>query len=77
MRRRITWQAFQRPIALLVPPSRRSLTNAVLLMGAYMILKMDFDDAAAIMGRFAELQEWVVPYRDVTPGVGCSGCSKS
>ncbi len=61
-------RACQRPIALLVPPSRRSLTNAVLLMGAYMILKMDFDDAAAIMDKFADLQEWVVPYKDVTPG---------
>jgi cell division cycle 14 len=57
-----------KPVALYCSSESRELTNAVFLMGAYMITKLAFDDIAAVADKFRAALPLLTPYRDVTPG---------
>jgi hypothetical protein len=54
-------------IALLTSCDCKDLTNAVFLMGSYMIMKMGWD-LRRVTDSFKALLPMVVSYRDVTPG---------
>ena len=56
-------------IVYCVGAGRRALTNAVFLMGAYMILKLDMS-TETVAGAFSWLdQSMIEPFRDVTYSV--------
>jgi cell division cycle 14 len=56
-----------RQVAVISRPDPRSLTNAVFLVGAYLIMCLDFSFDATIAA-CSDVLRLVVPYRDVSPG---------
>ena len=56
------------PVALLSKMDPKSITNAVFLMGSYMIMRKDAS-VEQVMDNFEQMNNLIVSYRDVTPGV--------
>ncbi len=54
-------------IALLTPSDRRTVTNHVFLMGAYMIMKLNCE-LEIILQNFDSIMQLTLPFRDVSPG---------
>ena len=56
-----------RSIALATQSDEKTLTNAVFLVGAYMIIRLDYKPFE-VQSRFEYLQEELTAFRDVSPG---------
>ena len=54
-------------VALHAAPSKEAVTNAVFLIGAYMIMHSDLD-ADSVLRCFSPLREHLTTFRDVSPG---------
>jgi cell division cycle 14 len=48
-------------------PDKRSTTNSIFLLGAYMITRLDFT-VAMVLDACLEVRHLLVPYRDISPG---------
>ena len=57
----------ERPVALVVEPDPKKQTNAVFLLGAYMILRLGME-VNEIEQTFASMQDQILPFCDVCPG---------
>ena len=66
----VTHQLIRNPgckTAMLVPAERRELTNAVFLVGSYMIMKLDIHPDV-VDTNFQPISSRLLAYRDVSPG---------
>jgi cell division cycle 14 len=57
-----------RKLAMVCDTDRRSVTNAVFLLGAYLILDEQYDVNCVMTCFNKEVMDMVLPYRDVSPG---------
>ncbi len=57
----------QKRIALCIDPEPQSITNAVFLMGSYMMIRLD-TLPSELASHFACFQDQLLSYRDVSPG---------
>ncbi len=60
-------QSPELPVAMMCLPDRRSLTNAVFLIGSYIIVKFDMG-VESVLPLFAGVSDLLLTYRDVSPG---------
>jgi cell division cycle 14 len=56
-----------RDIILVSAPDKRSVTNAVFLLGAFMIMKLEYSPKS-VSERLDGLKSWLLSFRDVSPG---------
>ncbi len=54
-------------LVLVCPPNMQAVTNSVFLLGAYMIMSLDFS-LSAVQKCVLELDPWLLAYRDISPG---------